>query len=254
MGSAITIYGSHTCEDTAFVRDRLLTLGIPFSEHDKEDSESVQQMLVKYSRGAPHTPTIVVGDESKVLIEPTVQELEDALGTAGYPVHIPNVVQFDAQLAGRPAPDFELPSTTGNRFELGQLRGWRRSVLFFAHDHSCRVCQGYARQISKFQVPWSEMETRLLIVLQDNVDRSRNWAEEFANGAQALADTDGAVKASFTAYFAPFLNSRPEGTVTLILDRYTAPRVGSFASDAGGLIAPYEVDRWLHLLDYECDE
>ncbi len=253
MSLPITIYGSHLCEDTAFVRDRLLTLGIPFSEHDKEDGIRVQQMLDRYSRGSPHTPTIVLGDDKQVLIEPTVQELESALSTGGYSVHIPNVVQFDTQLSGRPAPDFDLPSTAGDEFELGQLRGWRRSVLFFAHDHSCRVCQGYARQITSM-TQWSEMETRLLIVLQDNVERSRHWAEEFAADATVLADSDGTVKARFAAYFASTLSSRPEGTMTLVLDRYTAPRVGSFASDAGGLIAPHEIDSWLHLLDYECDE
>ncbi len=254
MGKSITIYGSHTCEDTALVRDRLLTFKIPFTEHDKEDSPRVRELLDRYGRGSPRTPTIVIGDNDEVLIEPSLPQLEDALVAAGYSISLPNVIQFGKNLSDRPAPDFVLPSTKGERFELARLRGWRRAVLFFAHDHTCRVCQGYGRQLVRFQSQWSEMETRTLIVLQDDVAHTRRWAQEFVGDSEVLADADGSVKRALAGHFANALNSRHEGTIALVLDRYTAPRVGSYAPDAGGLIAPHEIDSWLHLLDYECDE
>ncbi len=254
MSSTIRVYGSHTCEDTALVRDRLLALNVPFTEHDKEDSPRIQELLEEHGRGSLRTPTIVIGDDHDALVEPSLEELEESLTGAGHVLVPPKAVQFEKPLANRPAPNFSLATSKGGRLELGQLRGRKRSVLFFAHDHACRVCQGYAKQLAARQAQYAEYDARLLNVLQDDEERAAQWAEEFAHGSDVLADGEGSVKQLYAAYFADALRTRPDGAFVLILDLFTAPRAGSFAGDAGGLVSPKEIASWLQLLDFECDE
>ena len=254
MTIPITIYGSHTCEDTAIARDRLRALDIPFVERDKEDDPGVLATLEKYGKGSAHTPTIVFGGDQAVLIEPSIEQLESALRTSGYAFTAPQANQFGAVFSSRVAPDFKLPSTRGGQLELGQLRGSRRAVVFFAHSPSCRVCQGFARQLAKKSGEYQEAEARLLVVLQSDIEQARKWNEDTGIDVETLADADGAIKRKYADYFGSALDVHPEGTSLLILDRFTAPRAGSAARDAGGLMSPHEVGEWLRLLECECDE
>lgn len=260
MALPITVYGSRTCEDTALVRDRLRALDIQFVERDKEDVAGgtavadVQALLKQYGHGSPRTPTVVFGKDATVLIEPSVEALDDALAKAGYATTGLNVVQFGSVFSARVAPEISLASTRSERFDLNTLRGWRRSVLFFAHDSACRVCQGLARQLANRKAEFEDAEARLVLVLQGDKAAAHRWTEEFAANAETLADTDGTVKRRYVEYFSPALDAHANGTMLFILDKYTAPRVGSAAHDAGGLVSPQEVASWLHLLESECDE
>lgn len=254
MTLGITIYGSHTCDDTAFVRDRFKALDIPFLEHDREDDPGVESVLEKASPGSPRTPTIVFGKDDLVLVEPSVRELEDALTRAGYEFHAPQGVQFGSLLSSRVSPDFRLPSSNGEMLDLMQLRGSRRAVLSFGHDEACRVCQGYARQLMRMRGAFDEAEARLLFVLQADAEKARRWSEEFAGRSETLADSNASVKVKYVDYFSSSLGAHLEGTMLLVLDRFTAPRVGLYAREAGGQLAPDEAAKWLELLECECDE
>ncbi len=237
MALPITIYGSHTCEDTALVRDRFLEFNIPFTEHDKEDSPRVVELLTEYGKGSPHTPTIVFGNDEQVLIEPGVQELDAAVRAAGYPLVAHKPMQFDPNVNDRPAPAFKLPSAKGGELALAQLRESPRSVLFLAHNHTCRACQGYAHQLAAMQSQRGVSAPRLVIVLQDDVERARKWATEFAPTIETLADGDGTVKRIYASHF----GVRPEGALVLALDSSAVPRAGWSAPDAGGLVATDDI-------------
>ena len=127
----------------------------------------------------------------------------------------------------------------------------KRATLFFAHDSTCRVCQGYARQLTAHLSEMDEVNARLLIVLQGDPRTAPHWAHEFARDLPVLADADSRVKRAYAQYFRPECADETD-VFTLILDSYTAPRAGSFAPDAGGLIAPSEILAWLNVLDCEC--
>ncbi len=252
-GLPVITYGSHACEDTALARDRLKSLNVPFVAHDYEDDAYVADRIEAYNHGDLRTPTIVFGEDKFVLTEPSVQELEETVAKAGYQIHPPTGVKFDPSLSNRPAPDFKLPSANGMPFELHQLRGSRRAVLFFGHDHRCLICRGFAKQLAARVRDYEEMQAKAIVVLRDNREEAHVWAEEFAPGLTVLADADEFVKLQYVDYFR-MLHATREGTLLLVLDLFTAPRVGAYAPDAGGLLSPQEIGNWLQLLDFECDE
>ncbi|HEY6041085.1 MAG TPA: redoxin domain-containing protein [Anaerolineae bacterium] len=248
--SPITIYASHTCEDTAITLDRLNALGVNAVTRWKEDEADVVRILEKYNHGQGRTPTVVFGLDEMVLIEPTIDELEAALLHAGYEIKPPSAIEFNSALASRLVPWFELPTTDGDKVSPANLRGRQRTVLFFAHDELCLVCQGYAKQLAAHRVAFAEFEARPLFVLQANGDCAKHWAEEFARGVTVLADAEGKVMHAFADYFAV----AHKGVMLLILDKFAAPRQGLFAPDAGGLLSQREIEAWLRVLDCECSE
>ena len=80
----LTIYGSQTCEDTALVRDRLRVLGIPFRARARDNDPAVTARLEQWNGGDAITPTLVFENEEIIISEPTLEELEGTLQTAGY--------------------------------------------------------------------------------------------------------------------------------------------------------------------------
>ncbi len=245
----LTVYGSRTCEDTALVRDHLRALGISFESRDREADPAIGSIIERWNKGHIITPTLVFGDDQIVLAEPKLEQLEEALVSAGYRFQ-PNQAKELHGLNQMPAPDFRLPSSEERQFQLGRLRGRSKSFLFFAHGADCPVCQGYARQLAARRQDWEENETQPVFIVQDTFLHAREWAREFAGHYPALADEGGKIKARYADYF----SADPNGVILLVLDQYTAPRAGSFAPDAGGLIIPQEVVAWVALLAAECPE
>lgn len=246
----LNLYGSHTCEDTALVRDRLRALGIAYSDHNREDDARVDALLARWNKGNLVTPTLVFGDEELVVAEPSLEQLEQLLRKAGYTFSSPSAVEIRDERRNTRAPNFTLPATDGSMVTLYQLKGRKRAVLFFGHDHRERVCQGYARQLANQRAAFDEFNAAPLFILPDNLEAARAWAHEFARGYPALSDEDGRVRETFARY----CNVAPANVMLVLLDSFSALRVFSSASEAGGLLAPGEVMSWLRLLDCECDE
>lgn len=249
----LTVYGSLTCEDTALVRDRLRVLGIPFAQQNREDDSRINELLARWNNGNHVTPTLVFGEQpsaDQVVSEPTLEQLEDTLRAAGYTFQAPRAFEIRDERKNRRAPDFTLPASDGRSVSLYRLPGSKRAVLFFAHDHNCRVCQGYAGQLTRQRSLYDECNAVPLIILPDDLAIARRWAREFARGYPVLADVGGGIRDRYLEYF----NSDNSDVLLSVLDIYAAPRAISVAADAGGLVAPGEVAGWLRLLDFECDE
>lgn len=71
------------CPDVNRARGRLGELNLPWVEYDTEsDSEALDQMVAITGRGS--VPTLLIGD--RVLIEPSVAEIDDTLTAAGFDV------------------------------------------------------------------------------------------------------------------------------------------------------------------------
>jgi glutaredoxin len=71
------------CPDVTRARTRLGELGYEWTEFDVESDEARKAEMVAMT-GRPNVPTLVIG--KNILIEPTVEEIDNALVQAGYDV------------------------------------------------------------------------------------------------------------------------------------------------------------------------
>jgi glutaredoxin len=69
------------CPDVERARRRLAQLGLDWEEHDVEADDEARAKMVAIT-GRPNVPTLVIGE--RVLIEPSVAAIDDALSHAGY--------------------------------------------------------------------------------------------------------------------------------------------------------------------------
>lgn len=82
----VLIYSRPTCDHTAQVRDRLKEFQIPFVEINIEEDDAAARYVEHINHGERTTPTIVFGDEEFIVVEPTSNELLQAMRRAGYQV------------------------------------------------------------------------------------------------------------------------------------------------------------------------
>lgn len=80
----ILVYGRPGCAGTALVRGRLERLRVPFVEVDVEQDEAAARYVEHINHGQLTTPTLVFGDENFIVVEPEMNELNQALRRAGY--------------------------------------------------------------------------------------------------------------------------------------------------------------------------
>lgn len=250
MNRSLDVYTAPTCEDSALILDHLRALGIPFTVHDRERERGVNELLARWNHGALTTPTLKFSEGEDVLAEPSLEALDARLRAAGFDVENPRAVEVRGERKNQRLPNFTLPTTDGTPVTLYQLRGRKRPVLFFGHTASERICQGYARQLTNHRELLEEYNALPLLILPDELEAARGWAEEFARGYPALSDADRRVRAMYYAA----LEIPVDHVAVIILDSFCAPRAYSAAPDAGALIVPSEITSWLRLLDCECDE
>lgn len=82
----IVMYATPTCEDSELARNRLRELDAPFTEINVDEDEAAARYVERINNGFRSTPTIVFGDETFIVVEPTAAELDEALRRAGYRV------------------------------------------------------------------------------------------------------------------------------------------------------------------------
>lgn len=71
------------CPDVNRARGRLGELNLPWVEYDTESDPDARDRMIAIS-GRSSVPTLIIGD--RVLVEPSVAEIDDALAAAGYDV------------------------------------------------------------------------------------------------------------------------------------------------------------------------
>lgn len=88
MSVTLIMYGSTDCDDTQRVRFHLNELGIAFSEINIDRDAAAEQFVIYTNGGFRSTPTLVLsaGKFKSVLTEPTDDELDMVLKTAGYQI------------------------------------------------------------------------------------------------------------------------------------------------------------------------
>ena len=78
----ITMYARERfCPDVTRARTRLEHHGISWTEFDIESDDEKKAEMVSLT-GKPNVPQVVIGE--RILIEPSVEEIDDALTAAGF--------------------------------------------------------------------------------------------------------------------------------------------------------------------------
>src|SRR5690349_9554060 len=89
--------------------------------------------------------------------------------------------------AGTPAPDFTLPSTSGERVTLSQLRGKPVLIAFFplAFSSTCTA------ELCEMRDDWSEFASRGVVVLPISVDSTyalKEYKQKYDMKVELLSD------------------------------------------------------------------
>ena len=79
--SKVIVYGASWCEDTEATREDLKSLGVPYEYVEVEQDPAALAWVKEQNGGKRKTPTLNVA--GRVLVEPDLSELEEALRGAG---------------------------------------------------------------------------------------------------------------------------------------------------------------------------
>ncbi len=80
----ITMYARPGCEDSDMAREWLRERTIPFSEVNINEDAAAERFVLSVNGGFRSTPTLVFGETVFIIVEPTAEELQVAVGRAGY--------------------------------------------------------------------------------------------------------------------------------------------------------------------------
>ena len=101
---------------------------------------------------------------------------------------------------GRPAPDFSLPSTTGENLSLKQFKGKKTVVLYF---YSKDGTPGCTREACDLRDHSAELEAANVVVLgvsTDSLESHQHFKEKQKLPFPLLSDEDGAVSRLYGVY------------------------------------------------------
>lgn len=155
--------------------------------------------------------------------------------------------QYHGALADRAIPLRTLRTAGGGSFSLEQLRTRRGAAIFFAHRAACQACLGYAKELVSERAALEEAEAEPIVVVEDDPAGARAWLAELPARTRLVCDPDG----SWRRVVEASLGASTEDVGLLVLDRFCAPRAGSFAAEAGRLTAPNEATEWCRFLALE---
>ena len=247
---SLVVLGTSWCEDTALVRSRLRAIGVPFTEHDVETDAAAGARIREFNDGAQVTPTVVLGDGARVIAEPSLEQLGELLAGGGWQVRAPTATQYHAPVTELPIPQ---PPGTAEVFgepAIDRLRGRRQVALFLAHGADCLACFGYARQLARQAEAMAAADGVAVVVVRAARAAAHEWRDSLDDSVVLIADRDEAWARAISAR----IGFGADEAAVLVLDRWQAPRAGSVAAEAGGLIDPTDAVRWLEFVELECPE
>lgn len=101
---------------------------------------------------------------------------------------------------GKPAPDFSLPSTTGERISLRQFKGKKTVILYFYPKDETPGC---TKQACAFREAFDEFENlnvEILGVSTDSLESHQSFKRRHILPFTLLADEDAAVSKAYGVY------------------------------------------------------
>ncbi len=103
-------------------------------------------------------------------------------------------------LIGRPAPDFSLPSTTGENISLRQFKGKKTVVLYFYPKDETPGC---TREACDFRDHHEELERANVVIIgvsTDSLESHQHFRDKQKLPFPLLSDEDAAVSKLFGVY------------------------------------------------------
>ncbi len=103
-------------------------------------------------------------------------------------------------LIGRPAPDFSLPSTTGENMSLRQFKGKKTVVLYFYPKDETPGC---TREACDFRDHHEELERANVVILgvsTDSLESHQHFRDKQKLPFPLLSDEDAAVSKLYGVY------------------------------------------------------
>ena len=89
---------------------------------------------------------------------------------------------------GQEAPDFELPSTTGEKVSLSSFRGDKAVAVVFIPFAFTGICQGELCQLRDDFSQYEDAGVQVLAVSCDTAPSQKKWAEEQGYQFPVLSD------------------------------------------------------------------
>ena len=117
---------------------------------------------------------------------------------------------------GDPAPDFALPSSTGEVVRLSDFRGKAEVVLFFYPKDNTLGCTMEACTFRDSHEAFREAGAEVIGISSDSADSHRRFAERYRLPFVLLSDAEGRVRAQYGV--SRTLGLFP-GRVTYLIDR-----------------------------------
>ncbi|MBK7366935.1 MAG: thioredoxin-dependent thiol peroxidase [Candidatus Eisenbacteria bacterium] len=101
---------------------------------------------------------------------------------------------------GKPAPDFTLPSTSGEAVSLKQFKGKKTVVLYFYPKDETPGCTKEACGFRDLTADFDKVNTIILGVSNDPIDSHAKFREKHKLPFDLLADEDATVSKAFGVY------------------------------------------------------
>jgi thioredoxin-dependent peroxiredoxin len=101
---------------------------------------------------------------------------------------------------GRPAPDFTLPSTTGENVTLRQFKGKKTVILYFYPKDETPGCTREACDFRDHSAEFDKHNAVILGVSTDPMDSHHHFREKHKLPFPLLADEDAAVSKLYGVY------------------------------------------------------
>lgn len=123
----------------------------------------------------------------------------------------------DGVRVGDPAPDFTLPSASGDPVSLRDFRGTSEVVLFFYPKDSSLVCTAEACAFRDSHDAFTDLGATVLGISADSSASHRTFATRRRLPYLLLTDSDGSIRALFGV---PRTLGLIPGRVTYVIDRH----------------------------------
>ena len=101
---------------------------------------------------------------------------------------------------GKPAPDFALPSTTGENISLRQFKGKKTVVLFFYPKDETPGCTREACDFRDHTAEFEKLNVVVLGISNDNMESHNHFKEKHQLSFPLLTDEDASVSKMFGVY------------------------------------------------------
>jgi thioredoxin-dependent peroxiredoxin len=101
---------------------------------------------------------------------------------------------------GRPAPDFSLPSTTGDSVSLKGFKGKKTVILYFYPKDDTPGCTKEACEFRDFSAEFEKHNTVIYGVSTDNLESHAKFRDKHKLPFPLLSDEDASVSKMFGVY------------------------------------------------------